>query len=176
MPLAVACAPFPASGHVPPQPLHAGEVGRCGSCLGYVNRLCLFEGSGFGCALCGAWNDYTSGMQLLRYASAARRAVLPELEGDAWEAACGLQAGEDEGQVVLEMRVRPVFLALVDATGPPEFLDQVATALAAALVALPPATHFGLVLFSNQVCGLCVWWWWWAVQGSVHQGGEQHGW
>eukprot|EP00887_Chlorella_sp_A99_P008180 scaffold12.g8180.t1 len=157
VPLAVACAPFPPPGAVAAtSDLHASDVGRCHACHAYVNRLCQFGEGGYTCALCGVWNDYTAGVANLRYASATARGALPELAGDVYDAACSLAAAEEEEEAaeVLEAPAAPVFVALVDAAGPPDFLEGVATALTAALEALPPDALFGLVLFSDKL-GLC---------------------
>ena len=54
-----------------------------------------------------------------------------------------------------EAKCTPAYIALIDSTGGPTYLELVKSALLAALEAMPPAALFGLVTFSNEVHTHC---------------------
>ena len=64
-------------------------------------------------------------------------------------AAGGQGTGEDGVQY--EAECRPVYLALIDATGGPVFMELVKGAVLAALEAMPACYLFGLATFSSEV-------------------------
>lgn len=51
----------------------------------------------------------------------------------------------------MEVAATPIYVALVDLTGGPDFLELVRTALQAALEAVPPSSLFALVTFADAV-------------------------
>ncbi|KAI3432284.1 hypothetical protein D9Q98_003844 [Chlorella vulgaris] len=147
------------SARVAPASCWAAALARCARCQAYINPLCEVDDRGWGCALCGCANDFSSAASMRRYyaAGSQRRSALPELTQAALDAACPLVAADpDEGTDEVEaVEAAPAVLALVDAGWEGEEgeggLEAVRSALAAALEALPACGRFGLVSFGSKV-------------------------
>ena len=102
-------------------------------------------------------------LQGRRYSRSQKRDTLPELHDQVYEVLCEApRGGTDEdggaaywgpgpiGPFPIPRDGRPVFIALVDTAGSPEYVELVKTGLAAALEALPPHTMVGLITVSDQ--------------------------
>ncbi|KAK9831909.1 hypothetical protein WJX81_008153 [Elliptochloris bilobata] len=158
LPFACVVQPFAKAEDAPlikPSAVRARDVGRCRHCFAYVNKYCSFQTTGWGCCLCGTYNEYRC-LSNRRYARPPLRQAVPELRRALVEVQCDLDDEADsalqaEGGGAMEVAVAPVTLALVDAGGGEEWLELVRGALAAALEALPPTALFGLVTFGTQV-------------------------
>lgn len=144
--------------------VHSAHLARCAECLAYINGYCAFERSGWICALCGAMTGY----QDSRYTRAATRANLNELQFEVYEADVDLEPGEDDDYDDNNIRTRspanvastsiaeghPAYIALVDVSSTPEFLEVVKSALLAALEALDESAAFGLITFDRACVGI----------------------
>eukprot|EP00884_Botryococcus_braunii_P002587 jgi/Botrbrau1/12329/Bobra.4_3s0002.2 len=134
--------------------LKAEDVSRCHQCYAYINHCCTFLLPGWTCALCGHLNEYHS-VSNQRYARASQRAKCPELRAGLLEVDCpvdaGVNAASEDGDGWMEVAASPIFVALVDRSGGPDYLELVRTALLAALEAVPPSSLFALLTFADTV-------------------------
>lgn len=137
----------------------ADEIARCDQCFAYINGFCTLERVSWRCSLCDAVN-YFADASYKRYGNRKKVSELPELSSSFVELDVNTKStrdkhdtdeDEDEEYVRDTYFDRPVYIAMVDATGQDDFLELVKSALTAALEALNPDSLFGLVTFGPKV-------------------------
>lgn len=148
--------------------LHLSEIARCENCFAYINSYVTFSRKKWRCNICGERNDVTE-----RYATSDNRMQLPELKENCLdfivedpnnpqtpeknshdsEQSSDTLSAQNTGGVYdpSDLSNVPIFIAVVELTGPSDFLSLVKSGLTAALEALPPCTLFGLITYSNRI-------------------------
>ena len=125
-------------------------LARCKGCGAYINKFAVFDRSGWICPLCRGSNDYSDGANA-RYMGSERRDALAELHHEV------VDLNLDEESDREGVRVNPLLWVLVDVTGEARGLQEVQSALTAALETLQPYQYFALSLVDERSLYIMNW-------------------
>ncbi|KAF3332055.1 protein transport protein SEC23-like protein [Carex littledalei] len=149
LPWGITVTPFSATDERGAPPIRGGADGggrilpRCEHCWAYFSTYCDLENWAWTCALCGNYNGLTSD-SIKRFSSDC-----PELSSSFIDLELEPTGDDESGDI--ELKARPVYVAVVDLCSSEEFIELIKSALLAALEALVPGSLFGLVTFSHKI-------------------------
>ncbi|KAJ4747675.1 Protein transport protein Sec24-like [Rhynchospora pubera] len=148
LPWGITVTPFAATDERGAPPVRGGPDGggrilpRCEHCWAYFSTYCDLENWAWTCGLCGTYNGLSSD-SIKRFSSDC-----PELSSSFID--LELEPSDDESGDI-ELKARPVYVAVVDLCSSEDFIELIKSALLAALEALVPGSLFGLVTFSHKI-------------------------